>query len=235
MPDNGVNLLKRCWGDEKVGFYGKTIAVPESGTVGGIDTVLALGTSLTGTVTGWDGQSLPGICVSAWIPQSGGWLRQADTTTSASGGYQLVGLKPGAVNKVVFSPLFSFAGQCEGGVVYAGFVAQWFDRKTDLDAATDLIAARGETRAGVDGILGPSAIPPADAVPRARKCVVPRLRNRTFGFARAALVAAGCSTPRPTLKASSRLKRGRVIETWPAAKKRLSRGRPVRLIVSRGR
>ena len=171
----------------------------------------------------------------AWIPQSGGWLRQAHATTSASGSYQLLGLSAGVVNKVVFSPLSAFEGQCEGGIGHAGFVSQWFDRKINLDAATGVIAARGETRAGVDGLLGPSAIPPAGAVRRARKCVVPRLRNRTFGFARAALAAAGCSTPRPTLNASSRLKRGRVIETRPAARSRLSRGRPVRLIVSRGR
>jgi hypothetical protein len=48
LPDSGVNLLKRCWRDERVGFYGQAIAVPESGVVDGIDTALAPGTSVAG-------------------------------------------------------------------------------------------------------------------------------------------------------------------------------------------
>ena len=159
LPDPGVNLLKRCWHDEKVSFYGEAIAVPESGTVDGIDTALAPGTSVAGKVTDWDGQPLPGVCVSAWTPHSG-WLRVADATTSASGRYTLVGLTPGAVNKIVFSPLESFMGHCDGGIDYPGFAAQWFDRQSDVDAATGVTAARSETLAGVDAILGPSATPP---------------------------------------------------------------------------
>jgi hypothetical protein len=231
LPDAGVNLLKRCWHDEEVGFYGEAIAVAASGTVGNIDAPLAPGTSVAGTVTDWDGQPLPGVCVSAWTPQSGGWLRAADATTSASGSYTLVGLTPGAVNKVTFSPL----EPCDGAIPYPGFVAQWFDRQRDMNAATALIAAPSETLAAVDGILGPSAIPPAVAVAPARRCVVPRLRNRTFASARGALTRAGCSTAMPTLSASRSLKRGRVIRSRPAAKARVRRGRPVTLVVSRGR
>lgn len=234
LPDPGVNFLKRCWHDEKVSFYGEAVAVPEAGTVDGIDTELAPGTSAAGKVTDWDGQALPGVCVSAWTPHSG-WLRVGDATTSASGRYTLVGLTPGAVNKIVFSPLESFLGHCDGGIDYPGFTPQWFDRQSDVDAASAVTAARSETVAGVDGILGPSATPPADVAPRPRHCVIPRLRNRTFAFARAALTRAGCSTPMPTLKASRSFKRGRVIGSRPAAKKRVRRGRPVRLTVSRGR
>jgi Carboxypeptidase regulatory-like domain len=233
LPDAGVNLLKRCWHDETVSFYGQAITVPESGTVAGIDTALAPGTSVAGIVTDWDGRPLPGVCVSAWTPHSG-WLRVADATTSASGSYTLVGLTPGAVNKIVFSPLESFMGHCDDGIDYPGFAAQWFDRQSDVDAATGVIAERSETLAGVDGLLGPSATPPAGAAPRDRQCVVPTLRNRTFAYARAALVRAGCSTPMPALAASRSFERGRVITSRPAAKQRVRRGRPVRLIVSRG-
>lgn len=231
LPDPGVNFLKRCWRDEQVGFYGAAIAVPEAGTVGAIDTALAPGTSVAGTVSGWDAEPLPGVCVTAWTPQSGGWLRAADALTSTSGSYTLVGLTPGAVNKIVFHPLEA----CDGGVDYPGFATQWFDRRLTMDDATAVSAARSETRAGVDGVLGPSAIPPAGVAPRARRCVVPRLRNRTFGFARAALSRAGCSTPLPTLSASRSFDRGRVIRSRPAARHRVRRGRPVKLIVSRGR
>jgi hypothetical protein len=229
LPDPGVNLLKRCWRDEKVGFYGLAISVPESGVVDGIDAALAPGTSVTGTVTDWDEQPLSGVCVTAWAPQSGGLLRVADATTSASGMYTLVGLTPGAENKIVFN------APCDGAMSYPGFVAQWFDRQTSYDTATAVSAARSETRAGVDGVLGPSAIPPAGVAAQAQTCAVPTLRNRTFASARAALARAGCSTPQPTLSASRTLKRGRVISSRPTAKKRIRRGRPVKLVVSRGR
>ena len=230
LPDPGVNLLKRCWRDETVGFYGQAIDVPEIGVVDGIDTALAPGTSVTGKVTGWDEQPLSGVCVTAWTPQSGGVGRVADATTSATGVYTLVGLTPGTPNKIVFNE------PCVGGSTnYPGFVAQWFDRQTTYHTATAVSAARSETRAGVDGVLGPSAIPPAGVAPPAQTCAVPTLRNRTFASARAALARAGCSTPKPTLRASRILKRGRVLSSRPAAKTRIRRGRPVKLVVSRGR
>lgn len=235
FPQSGMNLLKECWHDEEVGFYGEPIAVEQSGTVGGIDAALAPGTSVAGRVTGWDGEPLQGVCVSAWTPEGGGWLRAGDATTSSGGGYTIVGLLPGAVNKIVFSPLKSFAGYCDGGIDYPGFVEQWFDRQEDSHSATAVVAARSETVAGVDGALGPSATPPAYAVPRRERCVVPQLRNRRFAAARAALTRAGCSTPMPSLKVSRRIKLGRVIRSRPAAKQRVRRGRGVRLVVSRGR
>lgn len=229
LPDPGVNLLKRCWRDESVGFYGQAIAVADSGVVDGIDTALAPGTSVTGRVTGWDEAPLSGVCVTAWTPQSGGIGRVADARTSANGIYTLVGLTPGAENRIVFNE------PCDGAVSYPALVAQWFDRQISYDTATAVSAARSETRAGVDGVLGPSAIPPAGMAPQARTCAVPTLRNRTFASARAALARAGCSTPMPTLRASRSLKRGRVISSRPAAKTRIRRGRPVKLVVSRGR
>lgn len=228
LPEPGVNLLKRCWRDERVGFYGEAISVPESGVVGAIDVALSPGTSVTGTVTDWDGQPLTGVCVTAWTPQSGGIRRVADATTSVSGVYTLVGLTPGAVNKIVYDD------PCIGGMSYPGLVAQWFDRQISYDAATAVTAAPSETRAGVDGVLGPSAIPPAGVAPRARTCVVPRLRNRMFASARSALARAGCSTPKPTLRASRSFQRGRVISSRPAARKKVRRGRVVKLVVSRG-
>jgi Carboxypeptidase regulatory-like domain len=228
IPDPGVNLLDRCWRDEKVVFYGEAIAVPESGEADGIDTTLSPGTSVTGTVTDWAGQPLAGVCVTAWTPQAGGVGRVADATTSTDGTYTLAGLLPGAMNKVVFNE------PCAGGANAPGFVPQWFDRQPNYDTATAVIAARSETRAGVDGLLGPSAIPPAGVAPPAPSCVVPALRHRTFAFARKALGRAGCSTPNPTLRAS-RLRRGSVISSRPTARQRLRRGRPVKLVVSRGR
>jgi hypothetical protein len=230
LPDSTVNLLRRCWRDETARFYGTPIEVPESGVVRGIDTTLAPGTSVTGRVTGWDGQPLAGICVAAWRPQAGGVGRAGDTLTSATGEYTIAGLIPGEDNRIVFNE------PCSGGPSVPGLAQQWFDRQINYATATPVIAARSETRAGVDGILGPSAIPPEGVVPpRPPQCVVPRLRNRTFASARAALGRAGCSIPKPTLRVSRKLRRGYVISSRPAARKKVRRGRAVKLVVSRGR
>src|SRR3954452_17218725 len=235
FPDpHVVNLLWRCWRDENVGFYGEPIDVPESGTVDGIDTTLAPGTSITGTVTDWAGNRRPGVCVSAWTPHSG-MLRVADDTTAADGTYTLVGLTPRAVNKVVFAPMSSFEGHCVGGIDYPGDdVSQWFDRGADFGSARSLTAEAGETLAGIDGMVGPSVVP-AGRPPPPPPCIVPTLRNRTYRSAWAKLAQAGCSILMPKLQRSRAFRRGRLITSRPAAKPRLRRGRPVRLTVSRGR
>jgi hypothetical protein len=233
FPGSGMNLLRRCRRDETVGFYGEPIDVPAEGTVGGIDAVMAPGSSVTGIVTGWDGKPLPGVCVSAWTP-NGGWLRAGDALTPASGRYTIIGLTPGVVNKVVFAPVDSFEGHCAGGIDDPGFVSQWFDRRPDIESATSLSAAPSEMVAGVDGSVGPSATPPG-STPSSPSCVVPALRHRTYAFARTKLAQAGCSTPMPALKRSLSFRRGSVIATRPAARTRMRRGRRVTLTVSRGR
>jgi hypothetical protein len=234
MPKPGVNLLRHCWHDETVGFYGENIDVPETGTVDHIDGALLPGASVTGTVLDWEGQPLAGICASAWRPQSGGIGRAGDALTDENGRYTIVGLDPGVPNKVVFAPHNSF-WRCDGGAELPSIVAQWFDRQESYDSATPLTLTQSEMRAGVDGTLGPEAIPPAGTVRARARCVVPKLRNKTFAAARAALARAGCSSPMPARKTSLHFKRGRVIETKPAAKKRVKRGAAVKLVVSRGR
>jgi hypothetical protein len=234
MPAAGMNLLKRCWRDEQVGFYGEPIEVLAEGTVEGIDTVMAPGTSIAGTVRSWEGSPLAGVCVSAWTPAGGGWRRAADATTAADGSYTLVGLTPEAENRVVFNPSSSFMGPCTGGIEHPGLVSQWFDRKPSMAEATAVRSRRSETRAGVDGWLGEQAVPPSYYNIPDGRCVVPRLKGRTFSSARRALARAGCSTPMPALKAS-RVARGRVLASRPAARKRVARGAAVKLTVSRGR
>ena len=234
MPAPGMNLLRACWRDEKVGFYGEPIRVPEEGDVAGINAGLAPGSAIAGTVRDWEGEPLGGVCVSAWTPSGGGWRRAADATTAADGTYTLVGLEPGAANRVVFNPSASFMGPCAGGTDHPGLVSQWFDRKASQHEATDVTSRRSETRAGVDGYLGYQAVPPTYVVPT-EYCLVPKLRGRTFASARARLARAGCSTRMPALKASRSLTRGRVLASRPVARKRIARGAAVKLTVSRGR
>lgn len=233
FPDPATKLLERCWRDEHMPIYGEPIDVPESGTVDGIDTALAPATTVVGTVTDWAGDPLAGVCVTAWTPHSG-WLRVADATTAADGSYTLLGLTPGAVNKIVFGPDAFWTGHCTGEIDHPGIVAQWFDHQGDVDSATSVTTDRSETLAGVDASLGPSSGPPPGTTPPP-PCVVPSLRSRTFANARAALTRAGCSTPMPALRRSRAFRRGRVITSQPAAKSRLRRGHPVKLTVSHGR
>lgn len=235
LPAPGVNLLKGCWHDATHPFYGEAIEVPAEGVVTGIDTELAPGTSIAGRVTDWAGNPLEGVCVVAWTPQSGGSRRAADAGTDEHGSYTLTGLTPGAPHKVVFAPDGGGMAGCSDARLYPGFTNQWFNLRPDQESADEVTAARSETRAGVNGVLGPSSTPP-DSVAAARaRCVVPKLKNRTFASARTALARAGCSTPMPATRLSRSFRRGRVISSRPAPRERLRRGAKVKLVVSGGK
>jgi hypothetical protein len=104
LPAPGVNLLRQCWHDLSQPFYGEAIDVPAEGRVTGIDAELAPGTSIAGRVTDWRGNPLEGVCAAAWTPQGGGSGRAAVAGTDERGDYTLVGLTPGAPNKIVFAP-----------------------------------------------------------------------------------------------------------------------------------
>lgn len=72
------------------------------------------------------------------------------------------------------------------------------------------------------------------AAPQAARCTVPNLRGRTQATARRAILAAGCR-PGPTRTATSAtVPRGRVMRQAPVAGRRVARGTPVTLVVSRG-
>ncbi len=235
LPEPGVNLLRECW-DNSPTAYGDAISVPEAGAVENIHAALPPGTAVAGRVTSWQGDPLPGVCVSAWTPAGGGMRRAADATTDARGEYTVVGLEPGAPHKVVFAPVDTNLGRCADGVRYEGYVEQWFDREAGIETADEVTAARSETRAGVDGILGTSATPPPGSEPPAARCIVPpRLRGKTFATARRLLARAHCSTPMPGKRSSRSFRRGRVIESKPGPHKRIRRGARVKLLVSRGR
>ena len=235
LPAPGMNLLRQCWHDSSHPFYGEAIDVPAEGRVTGIDAELAPGTSIAGRVTDWAGNALEGVCVAAWTPQSGGTRRAADAGTDEHGRYTLTGLTPAAPHKVVFAPDGGGMSGCSNARLYPGFANQWFNLRPDQESADEVTAARSETRAGVDGILGPSSTPPASTAAARARCIVPRLKNRTFRSARTALARAGCSTPMPATRGSRSFRRGRVIKSRPAARQRLRRGAKVKLVVSRGR
>ena len=80
-----------------------------------------------------------------------------------------------------------------------------------------------------------------DASPAARAwtvvapCVVPNVRGKTLSSARRSITAAHCAVGKVTKAYSTKVKSGLVISQSPAAKKTLSPGAKVNLVVSRGR
>lgn len=235
LPGDGVNLLRQCWHDASQPFYGEAINVPAEGRVTGIDGDLAPGTSVAGRVTDWEGHPLDGVCIAAWSPSGGGQRRASVAGTNAHGEYTIVGLDPGTPNKIVFAPDGGPFSGCPSGQLHPGFVNQWFNGKSNMESADAVSAARSETVAGVNGALGPSPTPPASATAARARCIVPRLRNKTFTAARALLIHASCSTPMPATRRSPRFRRGHVIKSRPGPGKRIRRGARVKLVVSKGR
>ena len=74
----------------------------------------------------------------------------------------------------------------------------------------------------------------AAAVPQPRRCTVPRLRGKTTRAAAIALKRAGCRLG-PVKKAHSSLKKGRIVSQRPPAGRKVGKGTPVVVTVSRGR
>jgi subtilisin family serine protease len=79
---------------------------------------------------------------------------------------------------------------------------------------------------------GPFVIAPA-AVPQPKRCVVPRLRGKTRAAAARILKRAGCKLG-PVKSQRSRMRKGRIVAQRPPAGRRVGKGTPVVVTVSRG-
>jgi Trypsin/PASTA domain len=80
----------------------------------------------------------------------------------------------------------------------------------------------------------PPPVEPQPA-PRVVRCVVPRLKGKTVGAARAALARAHCRLGKVTRTYSASVRFGRVVLQRPAAGRRLAQAARVNVVVSRGR
>jgi thermitase len=80
--------------------------------------------------------------------------------------------------------------------------------------------------------VGPFVIAAA-AVPQPKRCVVPRLRGKTRAAAAKLLKRAGCKLG-PVKSQRSRLRKGRIVSQRPPAGRRVGKGTPVVVTVSRG-
>ena len=80
---------------------------------------------------------------------------------------------------------------------------------------------------------GPFVIAPA-AVPQPKRCVVPRLRGKTRAAAARVLKRAGCKLG-PVKMQRSRMRKGLIVAQRPPAGRKVGKGTPVVVTVSRGR
>ncbi len=121
-----------------------TVNAPGPGPVAGIDVVLDLGGTISGTVTDADtGLPVPGIAVSTFGPDS------AESTTAADGTYTLAGLVDGDYS-VRFTPVSTYLQEWYDGDLTGGAPTQ----VTIADAAAvTSVDADLETGAGVSGTV----------------------------------------------------------------------------------
>jgi beta-lactam-binding protein with PASTA domain len=71
------------------------------------------------------------------------------------------------------------------------------------------------------------------AVPQPKRCVVPRLRGKTRAAAAKLLKRAGCKLG-PVKSQRSRMRKGRIVSQRPPAGRKVGKGTPVVVTLSRG-
>ncbi len=110
------------------------VAVAQGATVSGIDAQLALGGSISGTVTDQAGDPIADVFVGLGEPDFKG------TYTGADGSYQITGLAAGSYT-------VRFADMQDR------YATEWFDDATDEASATPVAVAQGATVSGIDAQL----------------------------------------------------------------------------------
>ena len=144
-------LFSRCTGDANVfdEWYNdkptREEATPVAGTDGadtsGIDAQLAIGGSISGTVTNGAGGSKKGTCVTAY-GGAHGWA--GATETDADGNFKVGGLESGTY-KLGFE-------RCND---FANLVSEYYPDKANLDEATAISVTAGADTPGINAELEP--------------------------------------------------------------------------------
>jgi phage gp45-like len=122
-----------------------SVSVTAPGRTSGINATLALGGSISGTVTDTSGTPLYGITVQVYDTNSG-WI--SDATTDASGNYTAGGIPAGT-----FKIAFLATGRYVGG----RYAAQWYGGTGAFATATPVTVASITATTGVNAQLGTGA------------------------------------------------------------------------------
>ncbi len=128
--------MTEWWNDQADQGSADPVAVTQGTDTPNIDAALAIGGSISGTVTDEaTGLPLQGVNVAAFTP-AGGWV-QSDATDSA-GHYTVGGLHTGDY-KVQFW--------------HSSYVAEWWDDKTNFGAANTVAVVQGADTPGINAAL----------------------------------------------------------------------------------
>ena len=139
--------VSEYWNDATTLESATDIVVGASETVTGKNAELALGSHITGKVTGQGGAGLGNVNVVAYrkgAGAEGGWSWARSTYTNPDGSYDLGGLTSGDY-RLRFSPYHN------------GYVDEYWDDAGSLDAAEDIAVGASETVSGKDAQLASGA------------------------------------------------------------------------------
>ena len=144
---NGT-YLDEYYNDAATIDEGTDVVVAESATTANINAVLNLSSHITGTVTNGAGAPVAGATVTAlqFDETYGYWSSAASTSTSATGTYDVGGLKPGSY-RVRFSR--------------STYATEYWNNTVRLRGAPDVDLATGASASGINAALEPSSGPPA--------------------------------------------------------------------------
>lgn len=116
-----------------------------------VDIELANYATLSGTVTDEHGAPLANISVAACMPSAYGCFESTPVSTDSAGFYTMPGLAEGNW-RVHFWDQANL------------YVAEYYDDKPSLDAATDIAVARSAVIAGIDAALAPLGLTPFGSI-----------------------------------------------------------------------
>lgn len=138
-PQPPSDYVSEWYDDKKTDNEAALITVRTDETTTGIDASLALGGSLSGTVTTTGGAPLAGIDVYVWTADQ---TRNSPVRTSADGSYAIHGLAAGTYTVQFVDPQ------------NRGYASEYYDDQATAGAATPVVVAVGVPRTHVDAQLG---------------------------------------------------------------------------------
>ena len=119
-----------------------TLTPADAPTRAGVDAVLTASATVSGTVTGPNGDPVQRECVNAVTNTPNGLDGVGNATTAADGTYTLQGLPPGS--------FLIYFQDCNN---VGPFLDQWWDNQPDASTAVAVAVTAGSTTTGIDAQL----------------------------------------------------------------------------------
>lgn len=136
--DCGNEEYASSWYGGAPDFASAAQVVVTDGTVTDIDGTLPIGGSISGTITGPDGEGLPEVCADA-VDGAGWWLGY---DYSESGAYRITGIRPGDVSVTL--------SDC-----WEDLAPEWYPNAAHRSAGEPVPVINGQDTGGIDAELGP--------------------------------------------------------------------------------